>query len=140
MSKYNMFKIFQKDMKIKVVCDSCYSRGYIDTGCYKCGGKGTRNKTIQIWKYKRYDIEKIDRVSSDHCIKEKGTIIKEGELRYWIDNYSYFVESEKLIHFTKQDAIKECVRRNKEKHAPLLYMDVIKEIEKDEEIEEVKGE
>lgn len=101
--KYFMYRIKQEKYKIKVVCEKCYQNGEVIKTCQSCGGKGVHNKTKIKWVvHKRsYIIDKIDRDS-------------EGNLRYWEDMSCYFEESEKLIHFTYKDALKECKKRNKE--------------------------
>lgn len=103
---YEMFYINEYPIKIQVACKHCASKGYIDKNCNRCNGKGVHNKTKLIWKVqnKLYKIDKIDRDSN------------EGELRYWEDMSSYFEEKSKRMHFTKQDAQKECTMRNIQKY------------------------
>lgn len=100
----NMYLIVLQDYKIKVVCQKCYDNGKIIVDdCTMCGGKGVHNKGKQKWEVFKHltEINKIDR-------DEKG------ELRFWSDKSSYFPESMKLVHFTYQDALAECKRRNNE--------------------------
>lgn len=97
---YEMFRIKEVEERIKVPCEPCMGRGIIDKRCHRCGGKGIHHKTIKIWKVLKntIDIVKIDR--------------KEKELRYWICQSEYYPESALLVHFNKEDAQKECDKRN----------------------------
>ncbi|PKM74776.1 MAG: hypothetical protein CVU92_04700 [Firmicutes bacterium HGW-Firmicutes-17] len=101
--KILLYKICLQKRKVEVVCDYCHKLGFIKKSCHKCGGKGMHNKTLNEWAVSKYqcEIRKIDR-------DENGT------LRYWDGLHSFYYEDTKLLHFTKEDAIKECERRNKE--------------------------
>ena len=96
-----MYHIKLQDYKIKVVCNKCYNNGQVDEKCSQCGGKGVHNKTKQKWEVseKLVSIDKIDRD-------------EDGELRYWKDKDSFFYEMDKYLHFSYQDALNECKRRN----------------------------
>jgi hypothetical protein len=97
-----MYKIKLEDYKIQVVCENCYNKGFIDSKCHKCGGKGIHNKTKQKWVVHKY-LETIDRIDRDN----------NGNLRYWTDMSCFYSESNKIVHFTYKDALRECLRRNK---------------------------
>jgi len=96
-----MYHIKLQDYKIKVVCNKCYNNGQVDEKCSQCGGKGVHNKTKQKWEVseKLVSIDKIDRD-------------EDGELRYWEDKSCFFNEMDKYLHFSYQDALNECKRRN----------------------------
>ena len=108
-----MYRIHEVNMKIKVPCEQCLEKGIIDKGCHKCGGNGTHNKTIKVWKVapRTVTIEKIDRSSKDNYYRGTQTSY-EGGLRYWTSASEFFNEEDKYLHFTKSDAQKECDRRN----------------------------
>lgn len=108
-----MYKIGETNIKIEVPCEHCSEKGIIDKRCNKCGGKGTHYKTIKVWKVnpKTVIIEKIDRSSEDHFFKGVQTSYADG-LRYWTSSSEFFNEEDKLLHFNKDDAWSECVRRN----------------------------
>ena len=96
----NMFILYKKPLKYKVICEKCKERGWVDENCYKCGGHGIRNRTNYIWDYKPIEIERIDRESFS------------GDLRYWEDNDNFYLESNRLIQPSERDAKRECERRN----------------------------
>ena len=96
-----MYKITPTTTKIKVTCQKCTGIGIVDDNCKYCGGKGTHYKTLAFWK-----------IASKPVIIEKINRSKNGELRYWGDSSSFFAEDGKYLHFTKEDAEKECNRRN----------------------------
>jgi len=77
--------------------------GHVDEKYSECGGKGIHNKTKQKWEVskKLVSIDKIDRG-------------EDGELRYWKDKDSFFYEMDKYLHFSYQNVLNECKRRNKE--------------------------
>lgn len=110
-----MYRIRLEDMKIKVVCEKCFKNGIIDSCCHKCGGKGVHNKTIKVWKVapRTVTVERIDRSSKDSYYRDIQTTY-EGGLRYWTGASDFFNEEDKYLHFNKNDAQKECDRRNKE--------------------------
>ena len=108
-----MYRIREEDVKIKVPCEHCADKGIVDKHCNRCGGNGTHNKTIGVWKImpRTVTVEKIDRETENRYYrgKQHGYV---GELRYWTCACEFFRESEKLIHFNKKDAQEECDRRN----------------------------
>ena len=110
-----MYQIRNTDVKIKVPCESCYIKGIVDKRCNKCGGNGTHNKTIRVWKVmpRTVRVEKIDRSNEDsfYCGVQTGYV---GGLRYWTGASEYFNEENKLLHFSSKDAQAECDRRNSE--------------------------
>ena len=97
-----MYRIRLEDMKIKVPCEQCLKKGIVNKTCHKCGGNGTHNKTIKVWKVapRTVTVERIDRDSKD------------SSLRYWIDTSEFFNEKDRYLHFNKSDAQKECDKRN----------------------------
>lgn len=123
---YKMYLVYARDMKMKVVCESCAVRGAVASNCTKCNGEGTHHKATKWYVSKPIDIEKIDRVSEDISIRDAvtGELIVQpaGSLRYWEDASCYYAEQEKLIHFTKQDAAAECRKRNHKLHGLMLAM------------------
>ena len=96
-----MYHIKLQDYKIKVVCNKCYHNGQVDEKCSECGGKGIHNKTKQKWDVSK-KLVSIDKIDRD----------EDGELRYWKDKDSFFYEMDRLLHFSYQDALNECKRRN----------------------------
>ena len=96
-----MYLLKRDSNKFVVTCNKCHERGYVDLKCTECGGKGVRFKTVEKWIVRNIDIEEINRDS-------------EGNIIYWTDSWSFFNENDRLIHFTKKDAQKECERRNGE--------------------------
>lgn len=125
---YQMYRIYEKEMKIKVPCEKCFDIGFVNEKCTRCGGKGVRNKTIKIWRYRKQDIVEIKRSSKDYEYKGSLTVSR-GELEYYEDYSSFFVEHDKLIHFTKEDAIKECKYRNIENLGKNICYNLIKEVD-----------
>ena len=108
-----MYRIREEEMKIKVPCERCLDKGIINRICSKCGGKGVHSKTIKIWKVapRTVAVEKIDRSSSDNFYKSVQTSYKNG-LRYWTGQYDFYNEADMYLHFTRNEAQKECDRRN----------------------------
>lgn len=104
-----MYRIVEREKKIRIVCKHCSDRGYVAKGCNKCGGAGTHNKTIKFWEVAKrlVDICRIDRVSYDE-VNGDG----KGELRYWTSMSEYYPEKEKRIHFSYKDAQREADYRN----------------------------
>ena len=96
-----MYHIKLQDYKIKVVCNKCYKNGQVDEKCSECGGKGIHNKTKQKWEVNK-KLVSIDKIDRD----------EDGELRYWGGKDSFFYEMDKYLHFSYQDALNECKRRN----------------------------
>lgn len=109
-----MYRIREVNIRIKVVCEICESNGIVISDCFKCGGKGIHNKTITLWKVspRTVTISYIDRASKDDYYKGVQTSY-EGELRYWLDMSEFYNERDRLLHFTKKDAQRECDKRNK---------------------------
>ena len=108
-----MYRIREEDVKIKVPCERCSAKGIVNNKCNVCGGKGTHNKTIKVWKVmpRTETVEKIDRSSEDSYYKGiQMTYV--GGLRYWTSYSEFFNEESKILHFNKNDAQKECDRRN----------------------------
>ena len=108
-----MYKIRLEDMKIKVPCEWCLKKGIIDKGCNKCGGNGVHSKTIKAWKVAPrtvtvYDINRSSKNNYYHGIQTSY----EGGLRYWIGVSEFFNEEDRYLHFSKDDAQKECDKRN----------------------------
>lgn len=97
-----MYRIKLIDYKIQVVCEKCYKNGEVNPQCTTCGGKGVHNKAKQKWI-----------VSDRLCEVEKINRDQDGVLRYWTDESCYYLETERLVHFTFKDALKEAERRNK---------------------------
>lgn len=108
-----MYKIREEDMKIQVPCERCLEKGIIDHACSKCGGKGIHSKTIKVWKVapKTVTVEKIDRSDVDKFYGSIQTSYKNG-LRYWTGLNDYYNEANMYLHFTKDEAQKECDTRN----------------------------
>lgn len=108
-----MYRIRKEEMKFKVPCESCLEKGMVDGTCPKCGGKGIHSKTIKVWKVapKTVTVEKIDRSSSDSFYKGVQTSYKNG-LRYWTGQNDFYNDAEMYMHFTKNEAQKECNKRN----------------------------
>ena len=108
-----MYKIRDEETKIKVPCERCLEKGIIDHTCAKCGGKGVHSKTIKVWKVapKTVTVEKIDRSSGDNFYKGTQTSYKDG-LRYWTSCYEFYNEADMYLHFTQNEAQKECDKRN----------------------------
>ena len=100
-----MYRIKEDVEKIRVVCSYCHSRPYheVKSDCTRCGGNGVHNKSKKRWVVanRKEAIVKIDR-------DEKGG------LRFWEDKSCYYPESNKIVHFTKADAVAECKKRNAE--------------------------
>ncbi len=108
-----MYRIREEEMKIKVPCERCLEKGIIDCTCSRCGSKGVHSKTIKVWKVasKTVTVEKIDRSSSDNFYKGVQTSYKNG-LRYWTGHSDFYNEANMYLHFTRNDAQKECNKRN----------------------------
>lgn len=108
-----MYKIREEDMKIQVPCERCLEKRIIDHTCSKCGGKGVHSKTIKVWKVapKTVTVEKIDRSDVDKFYGSVQTSYKNG-LRYWTSLNDYYNEANMFLHFTKDEAQKECDCRN----------------------------
>ena len=79
-----MYKIRQEEVKIKVPCERCLDKGIVDKYCHKCGGNGSHNKTIKVWKVapKTETVVDIDRSTEDSFYKGVQTSYKSG-LRYF---------------------------------------------------------
>lgn len=103
---YKMYLIKEYPLKIKVVCDKCSQKGYIDKNCYSCHGKGIHNKTFMVWKIKEKKVI-IDKINRDSKTKQ---------LKYWTDLSCFYIDEDRLIHFTINDANKECHKRNVQKY------------------------
>lgn len=108
-----MYRIREEDMKIKVPCERCLEKGIVNQSCHRCGGNGTHNKTIKVWKVapRTVTVEKIDRASKDSYYKGVQTSYV-GGLRYWTGASDFFNEEDKYLHFNKNDAQEECDKRN----------------------------
>lgn len=108
-----MYKIREEHVKIKVPCEHCLEKGIVDKRCNKCGGNGVHNKIIKVWNVspRTVTVEKVDRSSEDSFFRGIQTSYV-GGLRYWTSSSEYFNEESKLLHFNKDDAWAECVRRN----------------------------
>jgi RecJ-like exonuclease len=108
-----MYRIRLEDVKIKVPCERCLAKGIVDKLCNRCGGNGTHYKTIKVWKVapRTVTVEKIDRSTESDYYKGMSTS-RVGELRYWTGYSEFFSEDGKYLHFNKNDAQKECDRRN----------------------------
>lgn len=108
-----MYRIRKEDMKIKVPCERCLEKGIVNKYCHRCGGNGTHNKTIKVWKVapRTVTVEKIDRASKDSYYKGVQTSYV-GGLRYWTGASEFFNEEDKYLHFNKNDAQEECDKRN----------------------------
>lgn len=106
--KIEMYKIKEFPSKYQIVCDHCQKKGFVDQSCNNCGGKGTRNKTINVWDVckRKEDVIRIDR-------EDKESLVK-GDLRYWTGACDFYREQSKLLHFTYNDAKNECNLRNKD--------------------------
>ena len=104
-----MYRIREKEVKIQVPCIKCAEKGIVDVACCKCGGKGTHNSTLKVWKVAPISVY-IEGINRD-----KTT----GDLRYWYESDSYFIESARLLHFNIEDAQFECDKRN-ESISPIL--------------------
>ena len=85
----------------------------MDRRCNKCGGHGTHNKTIKVWKVlpRTVRVEKINRSTEDNFYRGFQTSYV-GGLRYWTSSSEFFNEESKLLHFNSVDAQAECDRRN----------------------------
>lgn len=110
-----MYKIKEEEVTIKVPCEACYKKGMVVYDCHKCGGKGIHNKTIKVWKVARKTVtmEKINRGKSDQLYHGKQTSY-DGGLQYWTGDSEFYNENDLYLHFTKEDAQKECDKRNKD--------------------------
>lgn len=110
-----MYKIREEEITIKVPCESCYEKGMVVHDCHKCGGKGIHNKTIKVWKVARktVTIEKISRGGSNQFYHGKQTSY-DGGLQYWTGSSEFYNEHDLYLHFTKEDAQKECDKRNRD--------------------------
>ena len=110
-----MYKIYKKEVRIKVPCEQCLANGIVDGACRKCGGNGVHNKTLQVWTVSHHTekVEKIDRSSEDRYYKGTQTTYV-GGLRYWTSYSEFYNEEDRILHFNKNDAQKECDRRNTE--------------------------
>lgn len=108
-----MYKIREEDLKIQVPCERCLEKGIVDHTCFKCGGKGVHSKTIKVWKVapKTVTVEKIDRSDVDKFYGSIQTSYKNG-LRYWTSLNDYYNEANMFLHFTIEEAQKECDTRN----------------------------
>lgn len=130
-----MYKIREEDVKIKVPCEHCLEKGIVDRRCNKCGGNGVHNKTIKVWKVmpRTVTVDRIDRSPVDSHTSHIGG------LRYWISYSEFYSEESKLLHFNKDDAWNECVRRNADIADVLkIYSQNKKFEEYDEQMERVK--
>lgn len=105
--KIEMYEIKEFPSKYQIVCDHCQKKGFVDPSCNNCGGKGTRNKTINVWDVckRKEDVIRIDRENKDGS--------DSGSLRYWTSSCDFYREQSKLLHFTYNDAKNECNLRNK---------------------------
>lgn len=123
-----MYRIRQEDVTIKIPCERCYEKGIVDKGCYKCGGNGIHKKTIKVWKVapRTVTVEKIDRSSKNSYYYGVQTEY-EGGLRYWTSYSEFYNEESKILHFNKEDAQKECDRRNVD------IADILKVIDKNKQ-------
>lgn len=110
-----MYRIRLEDIKIKVPCERCLKKGIVDKSCNRCGGNGVHNKTIKVWKVapRTVTVERIDRSYKDSHYHGIQTTY-EGGLRYWTSASEFFNEEDRCLHFNKNDAQKECDRRNVE--------------------------
>lgn len=108
-----MYRIREEDVKIKVPCERCLEKGIVNKYCHRCGGNGTHNKTIKVWKVapRTVTVEKIDRASNDSYYRGIQTSYV-GGLRYWTGASEFFNEEDKYLHFNKNDAQEECDKRN----------------------------
>ncbi|WP_313069901.1 hypothetical protein [Lacrimispora sp.] len=108
-----MYRIREEEMKIQIPCERCLAKGIIDRTCSKCGGKGVHNKTIKAWEVapKTVTVEKIDRSSNDNFFRGIQTSYKNG-LRYWTSHYDFYNEADMYLHFTMNEAQRECDKRN----------------------------
>lgn len=108
-----MYKIREEDMKIQIPCDRCLEKGIIDRICSKCGGKGLHNKTIKVWNIapKTVTVEAISRGTKDPFHRNIQTSFTDG-LRYWTSSSEFYNEADLYLHFTKDDAQRECDKRN----------------------------
>lgn len=108
-----MYRIREEDVKIKVPCEHCAKKGIVDKRCNRCGGNGTHNKTIKVWKIapRTETVERIDRSSEDNYYRGVQ-VTYAGGLRYWTGYSDFYNEEDKLLHFNRDDAWNECARRN----------------------------
>ena len=108
-----MYRIHQEEVRIKVPCEWCAKKGIVDKSCNRCGGKGVHNKIILVWKVARktVTVNEIDRSPKNSYYHGTQTTY-EGGLRYWTSMSEFYNEEDKHLHFTKEDAQKECDRRN----------------------------
>ena len=96
-------KMYQIELgNYKIVCEDCFTNGKVNENCKRCNGEGTYQDTKLKWFVSN---ELISIIKIDRC--------KTGDLRYWINKNHTYGESQKLLHFTKEDAFNECERRNK---------------------------
>lgn len=96
-----MFRIKEvSDTRVRTVCKECYKRGLIGSYCDNCDGKG--------WVFKHGHWAVQERPINIVCIDRDES----GELRYWEDDSNHYLESQKLLHFSRDDAAEECKRRN----------------------------
>lgn len=113
---YDMFKIKEGNNKYVRTCGRCTEKGYVDLKCTACGGKGVRFSTTSLWTIEKVEIVKINR-------------LKSGVLAFWVDNSTLYTEDAKLLHFTYEDAQRECDKRNSI-FSKISNLEVIKERKK----------
>jgi len=108
-----MYRIRDEETKIVVPCERCLEKGIIDRTCSKCGGKGVHSKTIKVWNVapKTVTVDKIDRSDVDKFYGSIQISYKNG-LRYWTGLNDCYNEANMYLHFTKDEAQKECDTRN----------------------------
>ena len=124
---YDMYLIYTANKTIKVPCEKCFEKHFVDKSCHRCGGKGVRNKTIEYYKYKRIEVEKIDKANNEIHDYLGEVICNKNELRYWTENNVFYRDHDNLIHFTQKDAERNCKEMNIEKLGKGLYDNYIKE-------------
>lgn len=102
MHPVEMYRIRQDSIKLHVPCHLCVSAGVIIENCHACNGKGWHNKTFPYWIISKRTTT-IERIDKD-----------EHGYRFWTGPSEYFPEENHIVHFTKDEAQKECDLRNKD--------------------------
>ena len=116
---YKMYKVVWEMTNVEKVCDICYERGRLTYPCKRCNGTGTYIAKDSMFVVRPILIVHISRMDKDTqlgCLIDGQTSTEPptGTLLYWEDEYSFYTEIKKLVHFTEKDAQAECDRRNTE--------------------------
>lgn len=102
----DMYEICSKDLFVDAICETCKDLDCADPNCSLCKGKGTYKKVIHKWEVSN-NLVRVYNIDRDY-----NSCITPSSLRYWITFGQYVDESDRLLHFSKEDAQKECDYRN----------------------------